>query len=158
MAALVNSLAELGWLEPVNIPDKEDTEKIWAWLSANTKSRYIEFVANAHYSVKWDKETREKTKPIIMNRLKGDKDIDLMIAMGTWAGQDMANNDHSVPVIVCSVSDALASKIVKSVEDSGYDHVNAHLDPARYVRQIYAFHDVIGFKKLGVAFQDTVDG
>ncbi len=40
-----------------------------------------------------------------------------MITMGTWAGQDLANDGHSVPTLVCSVSDALASKIVNSAED-----------------------------------------
>jgi len=70
----------------------------------------------------------------------------------------LANNDHAVPTVVCSVSDPVASKIVSGVEDSGYDHVHAMVDPKRFERQIYAFHDLISFKKLGIAFIDSVSG
>jgi ABC-type uncharacterized transport system substrate-binding protein len=158
LTGIVNSLSELGWIEPIMIPQEEDTGKIWVWLSANIKSRYIEFPADAYYSYNWKEEYRTQTKQTVIRRLKEGKDIDLMIAMGTQAGQDLANNEHAVPTIVCSVSNAVDSKIVRSVEDSGFDHIHARLDPKRYVRQIESFHDIIGFKRLGVAFADTVAG
>ncbi len=155
------ALAELGWIEKFTAPPRKndkDTEELWKWLSANTKSRHIEFVANAYYSDKWDKDIRRKTKKKLLKRLNDINDIDLMIAMGTWAGQDLANNDHSVPTFVCSTSDPVRAKIVKSPEDSGYDHVHACVDMTQYARQVRAFHDVIDFKKLGVVYLDTVDG
>ena len=161
LAAIVEELSELGWIEKINIPpqeDKEDTGKLWAWVAANTRSRYLQFVADAHWSNCWDSDIRKKNKKLILKRLNEDKNIDLMIAMGTWAGQNLANNDHSVPTIVCSTSDAVASKIVKSTEDSGYDHIHAHLDPTHYERQIRSFHEIIGFKKLGVAFENSIEG
>ncbi len=161
LIAIVNGLAALGWLEPVSVPFTEGdktTDKLWLWLSANIKSKYLEFPADAYYSYNWNKELREKTKQTVLKRLKENRDIDLMIAMGTWAGQDLANNEHSVPTMVCSTSDPIASNIIKSAEDSGYDHVHAHVDPTRYLRQIEAFHDIFDFKKLGVAFQNTVAG
>jgi len=161
LKVIVEGLAELGWTEPVVIPPQEndkDSDKIWAWLSANVKSGYIEFAADAYYSSGWNKENREKNRQSVLKRLKNDRDIDLLIAMGTWAGQDLADNEHSVPVVVCSASDPIRSKIIKSTGDSGYDHVHAHVDPTRYVRQIEAFHDVFGFKKLGVAYLNTVAG
>lgn len=77
---------------------------------------------------------------------------------GTWAGQDLANTDHTVPTIVCSTADALRAGIIKSLEDSGYDHIHARIDPTRYKQQIQAFHDLFGFQKLGVAFEDSVKG
>jgi len=161
LIATVKGLAELGWIEKTDIPVQEnnkDTDKLWTWLAGNIKSSYLEFAADAYYSNNWDKYLREKTKKVLLQRLKEKKDVDLMITMGTWAGQDLANNEHSVPTAVCSVSDAVVSKIVNSITDSGYDHIHARLDPTRYERQIRAFHDVIGFKKLGIAFEDTLDG
>ncbi|HAO21202.1 MAG TPA: ABC transporter substrate-binding protein [Desulfobacteraceae bacterium] len=158
LIAIVNGLAVLGWIEPVSVPFTEGdktTDKLWLWLSANIKSKYVEFPADAYYSYNWNKELREKTKQTVLKRLKENRDIDLMIAMGTWAGQDLANNEHSVPTMVCSTSDPIDSKIIKSAADSGYDHVHAHVDPTRYIRQIEAFHDIFDFKKLGVAFIDT---
>jgi len=161
LIAIVNGLADLGWIEPIVIPQQEndkDTDKLWAWLAANIRSKYLEFVPNAFYSYNWNKAIREQSRQTVIKRLKEAKDIDLMIAMGTWAGQDLANNEHSVPMIVCSVSDAVGSKIISSVEDSGYDHVHAHVDPTRFIRQLRSFHDVFGFKKLGVIFINTVSG
>lgn len=161
LTAIVEGLADLGWMEPVTIPPQEnenDTDKLWAWLSGNIRSKYLEFVGNAYYSCNWDTEHRKKNKQSAVRRLKEGRDIDLMIVMGTWAGQDLVNNEHSVPTIVCGTSDAVTSKIIKSGEDSGYDHVHAHFDPGKYVTQIRAFHDIFGFKRLGVAFENTVDG
>jgi ABC-type uncharacterized transport system substrate-binding protein len=161
LIAIVNGLAVLGWIEPVSVPFTEGdktTDKLWLWLAANIKSKYLEFPADAYYSYNWNKELREKTKQTALKRLKENRDIDLMIAMGTNAGQDLANNEHSVPTMVCSTSDPIDSKIIKSAEDSGYNHIHAHVDPTRYMRQIEAFHDIFDFKKIGVVFQNTVAG
>ncbi len=161
LIATVEGLSKLGWTEKIAIPrpkDINDTGELWPWLAANVKSRHLEFAADAYYSNNWDKESRKKTKSLLLKRLNEERDIDLILAMGTWAGQDLANNSHSVPTIVGSTTDAVAAQIVKSVEDSGYDHVHAQLDPACYERQIRAFHDLLGFKKLGVPFEDSVTG
>lgn len=161
LSAIAAELAGLGWIENLTVPKQENdknTDKLWNWLSANANSRYLEFAADAYYSAGWNEALREENKTRLLKRLNQDKDIDLMIAMGTMAGQDLANNDHSVPTVVCSVSDAIAAKIVKSAEDSGYDHIHACVDPTRFERQIRAFHDIISFKKLGVAFRDTLEG
>jgi len=161
LIATVEGLIGMGWIEKISIPEqenKDDNSNLWAWLAANAKSKYLEFAADAYYSDSWKTDQREHNKKILLNRLREAKDIDLMLALGTWAGQDLANNEHSVPTVVCSVTDAIASKIVKSVSDSGYDHVHARLDPTRYERQLRSFHEVIGFKKLGVAFENTEVG
>jgi ABC-type uncharacterized transport system substrate-binding protein len=95
---------------------------------------------------------------VIIERLNKRKDIDLMIAMGTWAGQDLANDKHSTPTEVISASDPIASGIIKSVEDSGFDHIHAQIDPYRYERQLRVFHDIVGFKKMGICYEDTEAG
>ncbi|NOX34533.1 MAG: ABC transporter substrate-binding protein [Deltaproteobacteria bacterium] len=161
LRGIVNGLAELGWVEKIDIPqqkDKNDSSKIWHWISKNIKSDYIEFVDNAYWSSGWKSKLRKKNKSLIIKRLNKKKDIDLMIANGTWAGQDLANNEHSVPTIVCSTSNPVQAKIIKSAEDSGFRHIHARVDPTRFQRQINLFHDIVGFKKLGIAYIDTVAG
>lgn len=162
LKAIVESLAEMGWVEKVpQIPqnDPNDSAAMWRWVSANIKSDYITFVADAYWSANWDgKELRQKIRGAVLSRLNLRKDIDLMLAMGTWAGQDLANNEHHVPTIVTSTSDPVGAKIIKSAEDSGFDHLNARVDPTRYERQIRIFHDIVGFTRLGVVYTDTVDG
>jgi len=161
LTAFVTSLAELGWAEKPDIPprkDETDAKSIWEWLSTHLKSKYLEFPADAFYSENWNNELRKEIKAKVIERLNTKKDIDFMIAMGTWAGQDLANNEHNVSTMVFSSSDPLGSKIIKSVEDSGFDHLHARVDPTRYERQVRLFHDIIGFKRLGVAYEDSSEG
>lgn len=156
----IKGLMKQGWIEKDNLPalKGEQTKELWVWLARKAKSRFIEFVEDAHYSANWDDNLREKMKAHIVKRLNHKKDIDLIIAMGTWAGQDLANNEHATPTEVISASDPVASGIIKSVEDSGFDHVHAQIDPYRYERQLRVFHDIIGFKKMGICYEDTEAG
>ena len=156
----IKGLMKQGWIEQVHLPLQkgEQTKQLWNWLAAEVKSKYLQFVKDAHYSANWDDKLREKTAAAVIKRLNKNKDIDLMIAMGTWAGQDLANNDHSTAIEVISASDPLAAGIIKSIEDSGYDHVHAQIDPFRYERQVRVFHDMIGFKKIGICYEDSEAG
>lgn len=157
---VVNQLMEIGWLEKTTIPPQEgsQTKDLWQWLSQNVKSKYIEFPADGHYTANWDNKIRETTTNKIIQRVNAQKDIDLIIVMGTKSGLDLANDRHKTPIIVLSASDAVGSGIVKSIEDSGYDHVLARIDPFRYERQVRIFHDIIGFQKLGMIYRDDASG
>ena len=160
LKVVINNLMDMGWMEKAEIPvseDFEDSSQIWMWLSTKVKSKYIQFVGDAYWSTNWDDEKRKTSKVDVIQQLNAKK-VDLILAMGTWSGQDLANDLHSVPTIVLSSTDPLSANIVKSVEDSGYDHVHARLSPARHERQLQLFHDIIGFKKLGVAFEDSDAG
>ena len=156
----VKGLMQLGWLEKAQLPEQtgEATDTLWNWLSTEAKSDYIEFVADAHYSAFWENENRSKVEDKIVYRLNNDKDIDLMIAMGTWAGKGLANYRHRVNTLVFSTSNPISSGIIKSVEDSGFDHVHVRVDPKRNERQLLVFHEMIGFHKLGVIYEDSLAG
>ncbi len=160
LIATVEGLMELGWIEKKIIPtiNGKNNRETWSWLNKNLRSDYIEFVDDGFYTAEWDTNKRAKCRASLIQRLNTKKDIDLIIAMGTWAGKDMANNSHKTPTMVMSTSDPIGSGIIKSIEDSGYDHVHARVDPTRYERQVRIFHDLIGFKKLGVAYEDSVYG
>jgi len=160
LLATVKGLMKLGWIDYAEIPAQrgEQTAELWKWLTSSVKSDYLEFVGDAHYSCNWDDSLRKPLVDKIIRRLNAQKDIDLMIAMGTWAGKDLANDRHSTPTMVLSASDPLSAGIIKSVENSGFDHLHAAADPNRFDRQVRVFHEIIGFKKLGVAYEDTVNG
>ena len=160
LRATVLGLAKLGWMELRSLPEIKEagTEKLWEWLSKNLDSDYIEFVDDAHYSAGWDERKRVAVSNSLLDRFKARNDLDLVIAMGTWAGKDLANDKHATPTIVLSTSDPISAGIIKSVEDSGFEHVHAWVDPGKYERQIQAFHEIINFKRLGVAFEDSVEG
>ena len=158
LEATVQGLKTLGWVSYPEIPPLTDSASLWQWLAKNVSSDYLEFVTDAFYTGAWEENKREATQAAVLQRLNREGDIDFIFAMGTWAGQDLANNLHHVPTFVLSTSDPLGSGIIKSVTDSGYDHVFARVSPQRYERQLRLFHEIIGFKRLGVAFEDTEDG
>lgn len=157
--ATLNGLIRLGWIEPIEFPDyKADHKAFWLWLHENAKSEYLEFVQDGFYSSDFKAKLRKEIKEIFLKRLEEKNDIDFIFAMGTWAGQDLANERNKVPTIVASSSDPIASKIVASAEDSGWDHLHAKVDPDRYQRQVQLFYDMVGFNKLGVVYEDSVEG
>ena len=156
----VKGLMQLGWLETADLPKQsgESTDTMWKWLSTEAKSDYIEFVADAHYTALWEKDLRSKVEDEIVLRLNNVKDIDLMIGMGTWAGKGLANYRHRTNTLVFSTSNPISSGIIKSVKDSGFDHVHVRVDPKRNERQLKVFHEMIGFHRLGVVYEDSLAG
>ena len=162
LEATILGLMKLGWMEKDDLEKiqskNKDTRRLWKWLVNNSRSDYLEFLEDGYYSANWDDKQRQVNRRNILNSLKQEGNIDLVIAMGTWAGLDLANDEHSVPTIVMSTSDPVESGIIKSAEDSGYDHVHARVDPYRYERQLRIFHDIIKFKRLGIAFEDSIYG
>lgn len=160
LAATVKGLIDLGWIEKQELPivKDKDTKILWSWLAKNLRSDYVEFLADAYYSAEWNSNVRPEIKQNIVKRLNTKKDIDLVIAMGTWAGKDLATNEHHTPTLVMSSTDPARAGIIASNEDSGYDHVFARVDPRRFERHIRIFHDVIRFKKLGIAYEDSSIG
>ena len=159
LAATIKGLIDLGWIEKQDLPvnNNKDTKVLWNWLAKNLKSNYVEFIADAYYSADWDSNVRTVMRKGIIDRLN-TKEVDLIIAMGTWAGKDMANNEHTTPIMVMSSTDPVRAGIIASNEDSGYDHVFARVDPSRWERQIQIFYKIVGFKKLGIAYENSVLG
>ena len=153
LTAVIEGLMEIGWVEKEPIPEFEEdnngesSTKLWNWLATKSKSKYVTFVENGHYSSDWDDAIRVKTQNRMIRRLKNTKDIDLVIAAGTWAGKDLANNKHKIPAIVVSTSAPVEAGIIESPEDSGFNHILAQVDPLKWQQQLNLFHNVVRFKK-----------
>lgn len=155
---LIFGLKEMGWIsvDLEAIPyeaGQEDSLVMWNWLAGQDTGPYIEFVKDAFYSLH-----RPGDEEAVLKRLSEKKDLDLMIVMGTHAGRSLANDNHQTPIMVFSTTNAVTSKIIESSDDSGKDHVWAHIDADRYKRQIEVFHDIFQFKKLGVVYEDSEVG
>lgn len=158
MRTLIKGLIELGWIKNQTPPDYHEgmPKPYLDWLN-HSNSPYLSFRSEDAYSANWDDQQRSVIKKDLLRKLKLST-LDLVIAMGTWAGLDLANNEHTVPVLVLSTSDPIGAGIIKSAENSGYDHVTARVDPTRYIRQIRMFHRLVDFKTLGIAYEDSLIG
>lgn len=160
LAETVDGLELLGWLryaEPR--PDGLSGPELWKWLARNTDSEWLEFVADAYWRPgNFDTQQRAPMRNAISERLHGQADIDLIIAMGTWAGQDMRELGPPVPTIVGSVSDAIAAGLSDSEADSGRDNLHTRIEPERYQRQLRLFHEIVEFDSLGIVYEDSEAG
>jgi ABC-type uncharacterized transport system substrate-binding protein len=159
LKAVVKGLQTLGWLTIKDIPEQLGGVALWQFIAKNTQSAYLEFVEDALWQPgDFDESKRAAVRQAILKRLSEKKDVDLILAMGTWAGQDMVVLGAPVPTIVLSTSDPIGSGIIKSPWDSGLDNLNARVSPERYTQQVRLFHDIIPFKKLGLIYENTPEG
>ncbi|MBR9867181.1 MAG: ABC transporter substrate-binding protein [Oceanospirillales bacterium] len=154
----VEGLIEQGWISPVIIPEQLNTAReLWSWLAVNVHSDYLEFLPDGFYSAGWDRNYRTVLRERAISRLNQENEVDLLLAMGTWAGVDMAVDRHAVSTMVISVSDPRSIGLIRD-PGNAYQHIYVTEDPLRYERQIALFHDLIRFKTLGVAYEDSFEG
>ncbi|HET8597387.1 MAG TPA: ABC transporter substrate binding protein [Castellaniella sp.] len=159
LRAIVQGLQQLGWLSVPDIPDELGGRQMWQFLASHVRSDTLEFVPDAYWEPgNFDPALRPAVRESITRRLKDKHDVDLIIAMGTWAGQDMAALGPPVPTVVASTSDAVGAHIVASAQDSGLDNLHARVQPERYQRQVRLFHDIVKFKTMGVVYEDSPEG
>ena len=161
LMATIKGLMEMGWIETASMPEQKTTpsmEKIWSWLSTEVKGEYIDFVQDGFYDADWEEGLRNNLKKDLFTRIETKQDIDLILALGTWAAQDVSRARIKVPGVGISSSGPVAAGIRKSVEDSGNDYFTVRVDPLRDEQQIRIFHDIVGFKRLGVPHEDSVEG
>jgi len=156
--AVVNRLAICGWLEPIDMKRFDNSKELWEYLSDNVKSDYIEFKKDAYFSSDWEESKRAKNISRLKEKITSDKDIDIILAMGTWAGQDLTNNQIDVDTFVMDSNDPIGSGIVQGSEYSGYDYLHSRVDPNRYVDHIKIFHRIFDFNNLGIAYEDSKEG
>ncbi len=136
-----------------------DMQGIWQWLCTSVKSDHLVFIPDAFWSADWNESERVKDRSKIIARLKkDDSDIDLMFAAGTWAGLDLVTDEHHTTTIVFSTSDPVLAGIIPSYDSNRFNHTFVISFPYRFETQLQVFHDIVGFKKLGIVYEDTQTG
>lgn len=161
LKGITSGLQQFGYIENgfVPIPQKGHVAKqMWQWLHEYAGGDKIEFVEDACYSADWDEQKRQEIKETLIKRVREKGDIDMIVTVGTWAGQDFGRADLNIPVVVTSVTNPIEAGIALSPQDSGKDNLAATVQLDRYKRQILLFHSIFKFKKLGIAYEDTEEG
>ena len=70
----------------------------------------------------------------------------------------MATDEHRTPTLSITATDPVAAGISKTAERSGLDHVHVQVEEGKIERQLSMFHNVFGFKTLGVPYDLTDEG
>ncbi|MDL2227243.1 hypothetical protein LJB86_06275, partial [Deltaproteobacteria bacterium OttesenSCG-928-M10] len=128
------------------------------WLSQEAGGDYLEFLPDGHYSANWDEQLRQENKKLVLKRLKNKGDVDLIWASGTWAGQDMATDEHDTFVLSSNATAPVLAGISRTLTDSGRDHVHIQVEADRQERQLRIFYDIFKFKRLGVPMDSSESG
>lgn len=156
--AILDGLAEYGWMEPVSIPDDVEMADVIRILNTGKYSEYIEFPSTLYFNFDWDvQRTARPEFQKIINSSPGD--IDLILSFGTDATRVLSKmEDSEIPVVGDSISNGVTAGIIDSIEDSGKDFLTIRCNVGVYREQVRLFHDLINFKTLGVLYTDTPSG
>lgn len=141
-----------------NIVTTDNFSTIWRILSDKSSSQKIQFIEDAFWSADWNDSLRSSIVEEIVARTGPEGDIDLMIAMGTWSGQDLVSSLSVCPVIVLSSSDPVAAGISAGNEFSGQSNIFVACNPDRYRRRLMTFHRIVQFNNLGLVYENTPEG
>lgn len=126
-----------------------DTVKLWKDICENNvEGAAYQFVEEAFSDM--DLMPEEKYSEMV-NR----DDVDLTLVMGTAPGTYFRENEKKNPYMVLLAADPIASEIVKS-ETERFDNISyALVDTTSYQRQLEAGYRMLGFKKLGIVYEDS---
>lgn len=162
---ILDGFKELNWVKDIDIPQekKKNLGEIINTLQSMDYSDYVEFPKEMFFDFNWAENEQELKQKINSEKyqhiIKGDDKADFIISLGTLASTVLSKPDtFDIPILVASVSDPVASDIIKSTEDSGKDYLTAFCDPDRFTRQVKLFYDVVQFDKLAVLYTNTTAG
>lgn len=152
--ALLQGFHTLGWMKSVSWPeDVNTTEKLITYLATQSYSDFLEFPPELYFDIQWG----DAKGPLVRKLLDrpAAAQTDLVLAYGGLAGQMFYGlKAYSLPVILEAITDPLAAGVIQSYEDSGKDWISCRVDPEQFKRQIRIFHDVVGFRSLGLVYGD----
>ncbi|MBR3525544.1 MAG: hypothetical protein IKO11_06820 [Lachnospiraceae bacterium] len=152
---IVQGLEEYGWIRegslPVTIEEIEKTEMaidvIYDKLVEADLGEYVEFAEGGMHYIAYEDEKK------VAKELKerAGKDIDLIIASGTGAGQFVKGLELPIPMVDYGATDPVASGIIDSAtEGSGNPNIWAQVESSVPLRQMKYYYSVKPFKKLGM--------
>jgi ABC-type uncharacterized transport system substrate-binding protein len=137
--------------------DEDESLDLWSWLSTSVTSQNLQFLKDGFYSANWSDEQQAKNKKEILERLERGE-IDLILTLGTSAGQSLITDEHTTPILSISSTDPVAAGISLTQEDSGRDNVHVQVVAGAVEYQLAMFYNMFKFKTLGVPYDSTKVG
>ena len=154
----IDHLAKMGWLEPVTwgeLPKGSNTKDTWSFLAENMHSKYLRIDKKYFWCSEWSLLKRKIVRNQVLSKLQNNE-IDLMLAMGIWPSQDLANDLHSTPTLYLESSFPIENLFKKRGKIPA--HIYLIRDPYFLLRQIRLFKKITKFKTLGVVYVASSEG
>ena len=154
----LDHLAEMGWLKPLDwekLPEGSGTKELWSFLAKNMQSKYLRIEKKHFWCSEWNQPKRRIVRKQVLSKLQNNE-VDLMLVMGTWPGQDLANNLHSTPTLYLESYFPIRKLFKESKQIP--DHLYLARDSHFLQRQIRLFRRITKFKVLGVVYVASSEG
>ena len=135
-----------------------DDPSAYKEISRLSQGGCVVFPEDALYNANWDPKAREAMKDSLKERIARRGDIDLVVAFGTKSGLDFKDGIPGAAVMVATPTDPEASGITGQGEYSSAKGVHVQKEPGRYLTELKMFHEIFGFKTLGVILDDDEEG
>lgn len=158
LLGLVKGLHALGLVDtlPPDTAANMGIAELWDWLAAHAGGRVI-FVPGGFYDGRRDLARRKQNRDELRQRIDTMGDIDIIVALGTPGGVDMATGMEPATVLVMDSTNPVKAGIVKGREFSGRDTVLATVEGSPYYTQLQVFHSIFGFRRLGICYENSAE-
>ncbi|MCL2081979.1 MAG: hypothetical protein FWH04_01910 [Oscillospiraceae bacterium] len=127
--------------------DEADSYTVWKSM-VNSDSSTIQFAEDMFFSIK---SMGAEKAAMCLN----SGEIDFLIAIGTVAGIFVSESETKNDFMVLGSANPILSGIVKSETERFKPNSYAYIDLSRYRRQVDIAHNIFGFTKLGVVYEDS---
>ena len=156
LKGLVEGFSSIDWANRVSVPSSfSHCEELISWLSGKKYSDYIEFVPDYFVNIDWGDNTDELIEKYFTYR----PDVDVIIAYGGKAAKTFYDmKSYPIPVFSDAITDCIEAGVTLSNDDSGKDFFSNKIDPEIFKQQVRLFHDMVGFKTLGIIYGNNADG
>lgn len=160
--AILQGMQLIGWIKENNVVVKDNytsNRELINGINRKDYSDYIEFSPEMFFSFRADENNASDPQFKNVMRRAIDGEFDLVILLGTLASHKvLENKEYRAATLMDAVSDPIGSGFVESIDNSGKDFLTARIDPNQYIRQVRLFYKVIGFKSLGIIYENSENG
>lgn len=152
---VVKELINTGWIEDIPIPFdsmQTDVKELVNYLSQRDLGEYIEFSSEDNYYVAIDGEEYCSQS---LNALLENKELDLVIAIGTISG-DFAKRtiDGRIPLMIYFSIDPVDAGLINDDNYSTEENTWVHISNEAYEKQLIYYHNVFDFNNIGMIYYD----
>ena len=134
-----------------------DDPQTWKNIALSSAGSCVELVADGYYSADWSDEKWEPEAQKLRERIVNSRDIDILLGMGVATGVKFADPALGIPVMIADSASPESAGVVGPGKFSTKANVHVQKYPKRIAMAIHNYHDILGFKNLGMIADRSED-
>jgi ABC-type uncharacterized transport system substrate-binding protein len=150
-------IAEYGWIDGCLTEDTVNltgTYDVLDYITEECRSDYLNFREEHRFSSEWNKTLRSENLKALKSKSEAGE-IDLVIALGTWAGTDCKSLSADIPVIVMGSVNPADTGIAAGSDENSAGNIYTLYDPDFYYDQFRLYYYFFRFETIGIAYDNS---